>query len=230
MSSTAIRRRLIALCAGLAVAFTGGSACQATLLNLVPAGSHTADITTSFTSAAYNSATDTFSIAGVPVAIDYNQIAPPDAAINSGGPGNPASYSINVLIDISGALIGPGTPTDLNIIGRIPGGPHPSPVYGPLLTGRAIAFGYSDTVPTRLFEFVFEVTGGSQAAQFGPMVGVVFDSISGFSGTFGGNFTTSITGNADNFAVPEPSAALLLAIGGAALGAVRLKRRRRLKR
>src|SRR5262245_55259934 len=120
-----ITRRLTALGAALVLVAAAAVPCRATPLNLVPAGSFTADILTSFTSANYNSTTDVLSLAGVPLAIDYNQCAPPDAQITSGGIGNPVSYAINVIINSAGSLVGPGTATDLNIIGRIASGPHP---------------------------------------------------------------------------------------------------------
>jgi len=210
----------------LALFVAGSSACQGAMLNLVPQGSHSADITSAFSSASYNALTKVLSISGSAIAIDYDQTAPPDAAISSGGPGNPASFKVNVRVDNSGALLGPPTPTDLNIMGRIAAGPHPSPVYGTLLSGQVIAFGYENTTPTKFFELVFLVTGGSQQAQFGSKVGVVFDSINGFNGSFGSNFTTSISGNADSFAVPEPATALLFAIGSCALFAAAARARR----
>jgi hypothetical protein len=211
----------------MALFVASGSACQAAMLNLVPQGSFSADITSSFSSASYNAATKVLSISGSAIAIDYDQTAPPDAAISSGGPGNPASFMISVLVSNAGALLGPSNPTNLNILGRIPTGPHPSPAYGPLLTGQVVAFGYENSAPSKFFEFIFHVTGGSQQAQFGPFVGVVFDSINGFNGSFASNFTTSINGNADSFAVPEPASAALLALGCCALlaAAARAKRR-----
>jgi hypothetical protein len=60
---------------------------------------------------------------------------------------------------------------------------------------------------------VFQVTGGSQQSEFGPRVGLIFDSIAGFHGSFAANFTTSIVGNGDTFSVPEPSSLALAALG-----------------
>jgi hypothetical protein len=205
----------------------GSSACHATLLNLTAQGSYSADITSSFASASYNATTKLLSIAGTATAIDYDQTAPPDAQVKSGGAGNPASFAVNVHVDSSGGLLGLETSTDLNIMGRITGGPHPSPVYGTLLTGQVVAFGYANTSPNRLLEFVFQVTGGSQQAQFGPTVGLIFDSISGFHGSFASSFTTSIAGNADTFAVPEPSSLVLLIIGFCAVAAIHWATKRR---
>jgi len=198
---------------------------QAAMLNLIPQGVFSADITTSFSSATYNATTDLLNVSGSATAIDYDKSAPPDSLVLSGGPGNPASFKISVHIDAAGAIVGPTTSTDLNILGLIPSGPHPS-AYGPLLTGQLINFGYANNAPHRLLEFIFKVTGGSQAAQFGPKVGVVFDTINGFNGTFLSSFSTSISGNADNFAVPEPSS-LMLCVIGAGLSIASFRRRRR---
>lgn len=218
-------RRGIGIFVALGLLIASSSRSEAALLNLVPGGSHVADITASFTTATYNAATKLLSLSGSPLAIDYDQTAPPDATIVSGGVGFPTSYTINVFVSNLGALLGPTSATDLNIIGRITSGPHPS-AYGTLLSGRVIAFGYADLAPHRLMEFVFQVTGGSQAPQFGPTVAVVFDSISGFNGTFSNNFTTSFTGNADNFAIPEPTSGLLFLFGLAGFAVVlRLRNR-----
>jgi PEP-CTERM motif len=206
-------RRFACLLVAVAFVACGRSACHATMLNLTPQGSHSADITASFGSATYVAATDLLTVAGTATAIDYDQTAPPDAAVSSGGVGKPASFAISVHVSGAGALVGPATSTDLKIMGLIAGGPHPSPVYGTLLSGQAIKFGYANNLPNRLFEFVFLVTGGSQQAQFGPTVGVIFDSVSGFHGSFATNFTTSVSGNGDTFAVPEPASILLIAIG-----------------
>jgi hypothetical protein len=220
-------RRFVGFLVAVASLACGGSACQAAMLNLTAQGSHSADITASFASASYVAATDLLAIAGTATAIDYDKTAPPDAAVSSGGVGKPASFAINVHVDGAGALVGPATSTDLKIMGLIAGGPHPSPTYGTLLSGQVVKFGYANNVPNRLFEFVFLVTGGSQQAQFGPTVGVIFDSITGFHGLFATNFTTSVSGDGDTFAVPEPSSILLIAIGFiAAVGIPCCKRRR----
>jgi hypothetical protein len=204
-----------------------GSACQATMLNLTAQGGFPTDITSSFASASYNATTKLLSIGGTATAIDYDKTAPPDAAVSSGGVGKPASFAINMHVDSLGALLGPGTSTDLDIMGLIAGGPHPSPVYGTLLSGKVLEFGYANTSPNRLFEFVFQVTGGSQQAEFGPTVGLIFDSISGFHGTFASNFSTSISGNGDTFGVPEPNSIVLFAIGFCVAAAVLWSKRSR---
>lgn len=203
----------------------GSSVCQATLLNLDPHLVHGTDITSSYASASYNTASKLLSISGTASVIDYDQIAPLDATISSGGAGKPASFLINVHVDSLGALLAPATATDLKIMGLIAGGPHPSPVYGTLLTGQVTKFGYANSSPNRLFEFVFLVTGGSQMAYFGTTVGIIFDSITGFHGSFASSFTTSINGNGDTFDVPEPSA-LMLALVACLVAAAFLAARR----
>src|SRR6476660_797238 len=90
----------------------GSSVCQATLLNLSPQEIHSADITSSFASASYNATTKVLSISGTATAIDYDQTAPPDATISSGGAGKPASFLVNVHVDSLGALLAPATATD----------------------------------------------------------------------------------------------------------------------
>jgi hypothetical protein len=207
----------------------GSSVCQATLLNLDPHLIHGTDITSSFAVASYNTASKLLSISGTASVIDYDQTAPLDANVSPGGAGKPASFLINVHVDSLGALLAPATATDLKIMGLIAGGPHPSPVYGTLLTGQVTKFGYANNSPNRLFEFVFLVTGGSQMAYFGTTVGIIFDSITGFHGSFATNFTTSINGNSDTFAVPEPSALMLVLVAGlvaaASVGARRARGR-----
>jgi hypothetical protein len=198
------------------------------MLNLDPHLIHSADITSSYASASYNSTTKLLSISGTATAIDYDQTAPPDAGISSGGAGKPASFLVNVHVDSQGALLAPATATDLKIMGLFAGGPHPSPIYGTLLTGQVTKFGYANSSPNRLFEFVFLVTGGSQMAYFGTTVGIIFDSLTGFHGSFASNFTTSTNGNGDTFGVPEPSALRLVLVGclvaAASLGARRARR------
>ena len=207
--------------------------CDAGLLNLSSSLNLNpwADITASFSKLTYDATTDNLVVAGTATAIDYDHSAPPDATIFSGGVGNPASFAINIQVDSTGALIGGSAGNDLQIMGRITGGPHPTPVYGELLTGEIVKFGYADSAPYRLFEFVFQVTGGSQAPYVGQQVGVIFDSISGFGGSFAANFATSSSGNADIFSIPEPTAIVLALAGLASVVAGRLRvsshRRRR---
>lgn len=190
-----------------------------------------ADITVSFAKATYDAATKSLLVTGTAVAIDYDGSAPPDASVLNGGVGNPASFIINIQVDNDGTLIGGNAGHDLEIKGRIANGPHPSPVYGDLLTAEIYAFGYATSAPF-IMEFKFWVTGGNQAAQFGSEAGVIFNTVSGFSGSFANNFTTSTSGSADTFALPEPASAALLAVGMAALAIVgrQAPRRRKLRR
>src|SRR3954464_13683587 len=92
----------------LGLSACGSSACQATMLNLTPQGSP-ADITSAYASATYSTVTKLLSIAGTAAAIDYDQTAPPDALVDPGGVGKPASFLISVHVDSLGALLGPAT-------------------------------------------------------------------------------------------------------------------------
>lgn len=201
-------------CLGLSclILLSADKPCAAGLLNLSTSLtlSSWADITMSFGKATYDATSKNLSILGTATAIDYDHSAPPDASILSGGALNPASFAINVQVDNTGALIGGVGGPDLEIKGRITGGPHPSPVYGTLLTGEITRFGYADASPYRILEFEFQVTGGGQAPYFGTKVGVIFDTISGFAGSFATNFSSSSNANADAAAVPEPSSWILV--------------------
>lgn len=202
-----------------------GSPCAAGLLNLSSSLKLDpwADVTMSFGKAMYDATTKNLSILGTATAIDYDHVAPPDASVLSGGAGNPASFAIQIQVDNDGTLIGGSAGNDLQIKGRITGGPHPSPVYGTLLTGEIAAFGFADASPFRILEFVFDVTGGSQAPQFGTKIGVIFDSIHGFGGSFIDCFSTSGSGNSDVVALPEPASWGLSVLGVLLLGAWRYR-------
>lgn len=104
----------------------------------------------------------------------------------------------------------------------------PASSYVTLLSGTLAPgkFGFSST-GGNTFEFIFNVTGGTAAAQFGPKIGMLlianFESTSNgadFSGSFTTDFGNSVASNqysigtADTFAVPEPAAIAILSLAG----------------
>jgi hypothetical protein len=89
-------------------------------------------------------------------------------------------YRADLIVDSSGNWVSGIIGDDLAIVGDVAeGGPS-----GTLLTGEIIKFGFFD-VPGRsaLFDFVFRVTGGELADEFGGI------------GTIGGDFVTAEDSN-----------------------------------
>lgn len=102
-----------------------------------------------------------------------------------------------VTVDNTGALVG-GTDTDLVVTGSIDTDGDAIPEYtGVLLTGKAVAFGYSDTgTPTDRYDFLVDVTGGALAGVMPGQVGIdVISENSNFAGSFQSNFNGRSKGN-----------------------------------
>jgi uncharacterized protein (TIGR03382 family) len=125
------------------------------------------------------------------------------------------SFLINANITNTGAIGGGGGTLD---IGGNVGGFGAS-----LLTGNLVAFGFMNGGGP-LFEFVFEVTGGDLANDYGGVgaqMGVVMGGVN-FGGSFmddfdnlAGGIPGTGTGAADTAPLPAPAAlALLLLAGG----------------
>ncbi len=153
-------------------------------------------------------------------------------------------YSISATINSGGVLASGGT---VSISGSL----GPDYVYsGPLLTGTlesgasGTAWGYYNNNSIDQFTFLFNVTGGDVASDFGgigALCGVsLFANFEGtqahgdtpFTGTWGGSFSNLATsgqytgpgsgqGSADIFPVPEPSSILLTSVGVALCMAAR---------
>lgn len=95
------------------------------------------------------------------------------------------------------------------------------------LSGDLTAFGFADdpTGDSDVFEFLFDVTGGALAGDFGALGGIIIvTDTSDFAGDFGTGFTAASTSN-DTFAVvPVPAAVWLF--GSGLLGLAAAARRR----
>lgn len=195
--------RFLSLAIGCAAVSTSALAAPLNLTMSTP------DITSGLISTNYNATSDTLTVTGTALTIDFNGAPPPDNGITGG------SFSLIANIDGSGNLIS-GT---LTIAGTIPA----LGAGSPLLTANLTAFGFSSSPLTQIFEFRATTTGGSQAAGFGSQVGTILNLGGGFTGSFASNFSGSGFGNADTGRIPAPGSALLLG----SVGALGLRRRRR---
>jgi hypothetical protein len=95
---------------------------------------------------------------------------------------------------------------------------------GTLLTGTLTAFGFPDGAG-QTFEFLFDVTGGDAAGDYGSVGGILLSN-TGFGGSFESDF-----GHADGVsdtapAMPEPSGFIVFGIGAMVVGGAVVTRRR----
>lgn len=153
------------------------------------------DLTSGFIDVSYNATTDAFSASGFSLTYDstYNQ-AP--AAVDLGYEG----WTLSATIDSSGVL----SSGILSIDG------------GGMLSGTLTAVGFISNSAGAL-EFLFDVTGGSLAGDYGSTGGVILGIPNGWTGSWANDFSAS-NSIANTFkVVPEPSTALLLTLGICAL-------------
>jgi len=177
----------------------------------------TPDITSGFITTTYDGTNLTAS--GFSASLDYDGIAPPDHALEG-------TFDISALVD----GLGNASSGSLIITGKIDGAGNTT---DQLLTGNLTGFGFGPAGTP--FEFLFTVTGGSLAGDFGSTVGVILTAgaSSNYDGDFDGGFSnTGLDGVSDTFAVrtpgvPEPLTASLggLAMGALALGSLRRRSR-----
>lgn len=204
--------------AALLTIFIAGPA-RATLLDLKLL--NYPDIMAGYISLSYTAEDDQFSATGIPL-VYFNGV---DMEFITGG-----SYEISADIDEMGDIAGSGTLT-------ITGGISPDP-WSLLLEGNLTEFGFQFNDPGQdLFEFLWEVEGGSLAADFGgigstigTIMGISVTGDSSFQSDFSGSFGTSDTapylsgGSSGGGAIPEPATLLLLASGLLGLCCLRKKR------
>lgn len=145
------------------------------------------------------------------VAGDTSDYTPPDGSgpfsvtVTTGG-FSPGSFSLSAIIGTNGVL----QSGSLSISGAID---DLSITDGVLLSGNITAFGYqgnSSPIPDE-FDFLFTVTGGALAADYGPVGGVLLHpGNTSFNGSFQASFSNDGNGVADTRAIPEPSSVLLV--------------------
>ena len=171
------------------------------------------DITVSFVDVSFNATTGILTLDGFAESLDVDGNPPPDDYALFG------EMILTVPLTAAGAMSGPGTFT----IGQgssptIPGG-------GPLLTGTVTQFGFQESSPFQLFDFIAtDVTGDAASLGFSPTVAIALGAGSwqsghAFSGSFAADFHNTGFGALDLFPVPEPSSVALALIGLAAMGA-----------
>jgi MYXO-CTERM domain-containing protein len=174
------------------------------------------DIFSGFIDVTYDADTNVFTADGF--SLTYND-GVSQTAINNG------HFNITATIDVGGVLLG-GTVLIEGTFG----------LEGPtLLTGTLTAFGFEDPPGGDLFDFLFTVTGGSLATEFGGVgntAGIILDVNNGpdVDGTFSHDFDNldgGIPGTGQGVSdtgipVPAPGSLALLALG--LLGARRRSR------
>ena len=126
-----------------------------------------------------------------------------------------SNWTLTAHIDNQTNMLASTDPGSLTFVGDMPGLPTE---VRTLLTGRLIAFGYQDstTLNPELFDFLFDVTGGDLAGQFGPRIGVNLNAgVSNFTGSFNQDFSNTMNAQADTFpVVPEPCSISLWGLSG----------------
>ncbi|GEM_PF-867828 len=139
------------------------------------------DIASFFITSAYNEATNQFTATGYALSLD--SVGPGNAVNISSG-----TYDVTATIDENGNLSS-GTVT---LAGDV------SSHSGTLVTGTIDSFGYY--CGTGLFEFVFSVTGGSMADEYGGIgnpVGVILSQTNTFNGDWTSNWNGGTTAVCD---------------------------------
>jgi len=208
------RTHLLVASALLCWAVAAGPA-QATPLNLTLQGDPFPDIFSDFQSTSYNATTDALSVTAF---ADQLRTGGTDYSIGGSG-----MFTLSATVNSTGVLSAGGT---LTITGTVAALSFSS---GTLLTGDLMLIGFPDGT-SGVLEFTFDVTGGDAASLYGGIGstgGVIVGIANGFPGNWTSNFSASFSGVNDvgvpMGVIPEPSGALLLAPGLAALA---LRRRR----
>ena len=173
-------------------------------LDLLPAGPGAdPDIFSGFGSVTYTAATDSLVVTGNPQTIF-------SGGVNYSILAGLTDLTLTATIDDFGVM----SSGSLSILGTAPGLGFNS---GTLLTGTLTNLGFAGA--GSVLEWEFTVTGGDAAGLWGGATGGLILGGSGFGGNWTSNFSASFTATSDTGAVPEPSTALLVGLGLAALAA-----------
>jgi hypothetical protein len=139
-------------------------------------------------------------------------------------------YEAQIKVDQNGDFI-VGNGNNLTIIGKVVDDNGTVIYDGLLLTGEITDFGWTDTINMytswyQIFDFTFDVSGGSLAEIFGSHGGAI--ALSGNSGFGNGGWSENFSGEfvkVDNFPVPLPAAVWLLGSGLVGLAGLRARKK-----
>ncbi|HWD91569.1 MAG TPA: HYR domain-containing protein [Verrucomicrobiae bacterium] len=162
---------------------------SATLLNVVGTSPIIAYSSGSSMAVTYSADSGLFSVVGNPGLVSFGSGAP---SISTGT----KSLAIQIMVDSTGALVS-GSPSnqDLVVMGtvnRVVSGVT-NTYTGVLVEGQVLGFGFLENGSADLYDFRFQVTGGSMASLFGNVVSVTLNSA---ASTFSNNFTIDFHGAA----------------------------------
>ena len=170
----------------------------------------------------FDAGTGAFLASGNPLSVQF------PAILGTSPVSGVRGISIDLSIDASGIASSGNGSHDFMLWGDVSDGV--TNYSGLLLTGSLLGFGYLDVTATiDVFDFLFEVTGGSLAGLFGnDHIGMLMIAeASTFSGIFTQDFTSGrIRGTAGLVANPIPTPGTLW-LAGLALGTIGVLRRRR---
>jgi hypothetical protein len=217
-----LRARAVGGIAALAAIGLAPATASATPLNLIL---QLPDVVSGLIDITYNAGTDVLSMSGVSLELDDDG-SPPNIGLDVLG-----TFVIDAEIDSSGNLV--LSPTNasntITVTGEV--GPYTS---GTLITGDLTDFGWSGGSSGMVLEFTFDVTGGDLASvggfgtfdEGGVIVGTGSNTFSSWASSWDNLFfgiPGTGSGTSDTAPIPEPSTALLL-YGGIAALALRSRR------
>jgi hypothetical protein len=144
-----------------------------------------------------------------------------------------AETKVEVYVNNSGTLLNSSALSpNLTVTGSMNSDGSDFAESPPMLTANVVQFGYN-LAKNSVFDFYFDVTGGTDAAEFGGIgaqISMDLASPNGSAPAWTSNFTIGENQSADDLrgtAVPEPSSFLLLACGALPLGLLRWRMARR---